>query len=482
MIMSSATDDRRRWLALAVVLLAFLMTVLDATVVNVALPEIQSDLGFKAQDVTWVINAYLIAYGALLLVAGRLGDLIGRRRVFLIGVVVFALASAACGFAEGAVLLVAARFVQGIGGALAAAAVLAIVVAEFPAPADRARAMSAYMFVGVSGGSIGLLAGGLLTEAASWHWIFFINLPIAVLALALGRVLIPADHVEGTGESIDIAGATLITGALLVAVYAIVQAPDHGWGSARSLELFGLVVVLIVAFVALERRLTNPIVPPRILRVPSLIEMSVVRAITMTAMYSLFLFGVLFLQDVRGYGPVAAGAGFLPMTVTVALCSLGITRRLISWLGAGRVLIGGLVLMSVGLAVLSTAGVDTPYFPTVFVAFLLVGLGAGNSFVPVLTLAMADVPREDAGLASGIVNVSGQVSAAVALAVLGTIAASRTDTLRGHGDSMAQALTGGYHLAYAVAIGCVLIGIVFAIAALRRRRVSEALEAETAAA
>jgi EmrB/QacA subfamily drug resistance transporter len=487
MIMSSVNDDRRRWLALAVVLLAFLMTVLDATVVNVALPEIQSDLGFHAQDVTWVINAYLIAYGALLLVAGRLGDLIGRKRVFMIGVVVFALSSAAAGFADGAVLLVAARFVQGIGGALAAAAVLAIVVAEFPEPADRARAMSAYMFVGVSGGSIGLLAGGLLTEAASWHWIFFINLPLAVVALAFGRLLIADDHgSRATGESVDIAGATLITAALLVAVYAIVQAPDHGWGSARTLGLFALVAVGLAAFVALERRLANPIIPPHILRVPSLLEMSAVRAITMTAMYGTFLFGVLYLQDVHGYGPVAAGAAFLPMTVTVAACSLGITRRLMAWLGTGRLLVGGLLFVIAGLGLLISAGASTPYFPTVFIAFLCFGLGMGNSFVPVLTLAMADVRREDAGLASGIVNVAGQVSAAVALAVLGTVAASRTDTLRASGHSAADALTGGYHLAYVVSIGAVVVGIVVALVALvragRRTRAAAAAAAEIVSA
>jgi EmrB/QacA subfamily drug resistance transporter len=474
MIMSLVTDERRRWFALGAVLLAFLMTILDATIVNVALPQIQSDLNFDAAGVTWVINAYLISYGAFLLVSGRLGDLIGRRRVFLLGTTLFALASAAAGASQSSGLLVVARFIQGIGGAMAAAAVLAIVVAEFPDATDRAKAMSAYIAVGVGGGSLGLLAGGVLTDIASWHWIFFVNLPIAAITLVSGSLLLEKDSATGMDQGVDFGGATLITGAMLLLVYTIVQAPDHGWGSGRTIGLFALTALLLAAFVALERRIAHPIVPARILRVPALLAMSAVRATSYITLYSVFLFGVLYLQNVLGFNPIKAGVGFLPLTLTIMACSLVLHRRLASWLGRAPVFLGGLSLIVVGLVLLMTAGAETSYFPTVFLAFLAFGFGAGNAFVPMLNLAMAEVPREDAGLASGIVNVSGQIAAAIGLAVLGTIAATRTATLRANGENARDALTGGYHTAYAVAIGFAAIAIAIAalalVSAAKRRR------------
>jgi EmrB/QacA subfamily drug resistance transporter len=474
MIMTSLlTSDRRRWVALFVVLLGFLMTVLDATVVNTALPEIGSDLGFSQASLTWVVNAYLISYGAFLLVAGRLGDLIGRRRVFLVGTALFAVTSFAAGISDSGTLLIIARFAQGIGGALAAAAALAILVAEFPEPRERARAMSMYILVGVSGGSLGLLAGGLLTDLLSWHWIFFINLPIAAATLALGRAMIERDDGIGVEGGVDVAGATLITASLMLAVYAIVQASDHGWASARTLGLGALAVLGLVAFAAVERHVTSPILPGRILRLRSLVNMSILRAISFTGMYSAFFFGALYLQHVLGFNAIETGLGFLPMTLTVATLSTGITTRLVQRFGARQVLLFGLTSMIAGLLVLAQLEPGISYFPGPLIAFFLLGLGGGTSFAPMLGIAMAEVPRRDAGLASGMINVSGQIAAALGLAILGTISTSRTGALESHGDGAASALTGGYHLAFWLAAGVMAAGVVFAAVVARPPRTDE---------
>jgi EmrB/QacA subfamily drug resistance transporter len=460
------TDNRRRWLMLGVVLLAYAMTVLDATVVNVALPAIQTDLHFSPSGLTWVINGYLITFGAFLLVAGRLGDLIGRRRAFLYGVTSFALASALCGLASSPGLLVAARFLQGIGGALAAATVLAIIVAEFANPAERARAMSLYVLVAVSGGSLGLLVGGVVADALSWHWIFFINVPIAIVALMLGRNLLPRDNGIGLRQGVDTFGAALITVALMVGVYGIVGAADHGWGSLRTLGLLALAIAMIGAFLAWENRVKNPILPLRLLGLRSLIDASVVRSFLAVGMYTAFFFGTLYLQNVLGFGPVATGFAFLPMTLTVAALSSGVVATLVRRFGPRPLLFFGLSAMVAGLLLLSQQSADASYAPMTLIALLLMGLGAGSAMIPLLTLAMAEVPRADSGIASGIVNVTMQVAAALGLAVLGTLSANHTRSLGGGTD----ALLSGYHLAFYVAAGTVAFGIVLAAVQLRPRR------------
>jgi EmrB/QacA subfamily drug resistance transporter len=465
---TAQSSDRRRWIALVVVCLGQLMSVLDTTVVNVALPSIQHDLNFTQSSLTWVINAYLISFGSFLLMAGRLGDLIGRKRVFLSGVTLFTAASAVCGLANSQALLIAARFVQGAGGALSVSVILAIIVTEFPLPVDRAKAMSAYMFVVVSGGSIGLLAGGALTQAINWHWIFFINLPIGVLTVMMGRSLITENVGLGLKNGVDVLGSALVTLALMVGVYAIVEVTTYGWASAHTLGFGGLAVVLLAAFLLLESRISNPIMPLRILRLRGLIGSSAVRGFLVTGMFTTFFLGALYLQHVLHYSAVQTGLAFLPMTLTVATLSLlGIPARMVARFGAMRVLIPGLLCGAASLILLSSVGVGANFFPTIFLAFLLLGIGAGSSFMPLLTIAMADVPPADAGLGSGIVNVSMQVSAALGLAVLGTVATNHTKVLTAHGQPLVSALTGGYHLAFTVAAVVVATGVVVAYFVLR---------------
>jgi EmrB/QacA subfamily drug resistance transporter len=465
--LSPPASDRRRWMALGVVCLAQLMIVLDTTIVNVALPSIQRDLHFTQGNLTWVVNAFLITFGSFLLLAGRLGDLFGRKRVFLSGVVVFTAASALCGLAPSQGWLIAARFIQGVGGALSASVILAIVVTEFPKPIDRARAMSAYVFVAVAGGSLGLLAGGALTQALNWHWIFFVNLPIGVATFVLGNSLIPADRGIGLADGVDWLGSVLVTVSLMTAVYAIVQATSHGWGSPQVLGFGALAIGLMGAFLAVESRVRNPIMPLRILRLRGLIGSSAVRALLVTGMYSTFFLGTLYLEHVLHYSALRTGLAFLPWTVTVGILSLGITARLIARFGSMRVLIPGLATVAIGLGLLSTAGIHTSFFPTIFFAYIAIGLGIGSSFTPLLTIAMADVPASDAGLGSGIINVSQQVAGALGLAVLGTIASNHSKALEAHGQALASSLVSGYHLAFAIGAASVLVAIVTALVVLR---------------
>jgi EmrB/QacA subfamily drug resistance transporter len=461
--------DRRRWLALGVVCLAQLMIVLDTTIVNVALPAIQRDLQFTQGNLTWVVDAFLVTFGSFLLLAGRLGDLLGRKRVFLAGVVLFTASSALCGLAPDQGVLIAARFVQGVGAAVQASVILAIIVTEFAEPSDRARAMSAYVFVAVAGGSLGLLAGGALTQVLSWHWIFFVNLPIGVATIALGKALIPKDSGLGSKGGVDWLGSILVTASLMMAIYAILQATGHGWGSSQVLGFGAVAAALMAAFLIVEARIENPIMPLRVLRSRGLIGSSVVRGFLVTGMYSTFFLGTLYLEHVRHYGALQTGLAFLPWTMTVGALSLGITARLVTRFGTMRVLVTGMLLVIVGLGLLTTAGPQTSFFPTIFLAYFSIGLGIGSAFMPLLSIAMADVPADDAGLGSGITNVSQQVAGALGLAVLGTIATNRTHALEAHHHTLASSLVAGYHLAFAVGAISVAIGVVSAIALLRTR-------------
>jgi EmrB/QacA subfamily drug resistance transporter len=405
----------------------------------------------------------------LLLLAGRLGDLAGRKRVFLAGLITFTLASLLCGVAPTQGALIAARFLQGAGAAAQASVILAIIVTEFPEARERARAMSAYVFVSVAGGSLGLLAGGLLTQALSWHWVFFVNLPIGAATLALAHRLIRADRGLGLGQGVDWLGSLLVTASLMSAIYAIVEATTHGWISSRVLGFGGLAVVLMTAFLVLEARIQNPIMPLRILRVRGLINASLVRGVLVTGMYSTFFLGTLYLEHVRHYSALQTGAAFLPWTLTVAVLSQGITARLVARFGPLPVLTTGMASAVAGLLLFATVGPDTAFFPTIFLACFAIGFGIGNAFMPLLTLAMADVPAEDAGLGSGITNVSQQISGALGLAVLSTVAANHTKALLSADQGLTSSLIGGYQVAFLAGAATIAIGIVLAFALLRPR-------------
>jgi EmrB/QacA subfamily drug resistance transporter len=472
--------ERRRWLALAVLCLGQLMMVLDATIVNVALPSIQHDLHFSQGNLTWVMNGYLITFGGFLLLAGRLGDLVGRKKVFLTGLVMFTIASILCGIASSQALLIVARLLQGVGGAVASSVILAIIVTEFTGAAERARAMGMYAFVSAGGGSIGLLAGGGLTQSLDWHWIFFVNVPVGIIAFVLGSALIEENEGIGLAGGVDVLGSILITLATMLGAFAIVKSTEYGLLSARTLGVGGASLALLGAFLALEARLQNPIMPLRVLRLRMLMGSSIVRGLLVTGMFSAFFLGSLYLERVLGYDAIDTGLAFLPLTASIGVLSAGVSARAVERFGVLRTLVAGLVGIILGLVLLASQGVHASYFPGLFFAFLLLGLGAGASFLPLLTIGMSDAPARDAGLASGIVNVSVQLFGAIGLASLGTIATDHTRALSESGQTLTAALTGGYHLAYLVAAICVAGGILAAFLVLRPPSASVAQEVEDA--
>jgi EmrB/QacA subfamily drug resistance transporter len=475
---AASKRERRRWIALAVLCLGQLMMVLDATIVNVALPSIQRDLHFTQGNLTWVIDGYLITFGGFLLLAGRVGDLIGRKKVFLAGLVLFTAASVLCGLAGSQGLLIGARLLQGIGGAVASAVILAIIVTEFPERAEQAKAMGMYAFVSAGGGSIGLLAGGALTQSLDWHWIFFVNVPIGLFAFLMGLALIDENEGIGLAGGVDVAGSILITLATMLGAFAIVKSTEYGLLSVRTLGVGGASLVLLGAFLALEARLANPIMPLRILRLRMLMGSSLVRGLLVTGMFSAFFLGALYLERVLGYDAIDTGLAFMPLTVAIATMSMGVSARLVERFGSVQTLAAGLVGIIVGLVLLAGQGLHASYFPGLFFAFLALGLGAGASFLPLLTIGMADAPARDAGLASGIINVSVQLFGAIGLATLGTIATDHTKALSASGHSLSSALTGGYHLAYIVAAVFVAVGIVAAFLVLRPPASTVAQEVE----
>ena len=473
-------DDRSRWVALLVLCVGMLMIVLDATVVNVALPSIQSDLGFSQSSLAWVVNAYLIAFGGLLLLAGRLGDLVSRRRVFLVGLGVFTCASLLCGVAQSQQLLIAARFVQGVGGALTSAVILGMIVTMFPEPREQAKAIGVYSFVAAAGGSVGLLAGGVLTQSLNWHWIFFVNLPIGAATAALAPRLLPRDRGIGFGRGTDAAGAALITGSLMLGVYTIVEpAARYGWSAGRTLALGGVALALLAAFVAREATARNPLVPLRTFRSRAVSGANLIQALTVAGMFGMFFLGVLYLQRVLGYDSLRTGLAFLPVTLVIATLSLRYSERLAMRFGARPVLVPGLVLIAAGLALVARAPVAGHYLTDVLPAMLLMGVGIGVAFPALASLAMSGATSNDAGLASGLVNTTTQVGAALGLAVLATLSATRSQQLAGGGQTIAAALTGGYRLAFLIAAVLVVAAIAVAVTVLRpERRAAEEPEDE----
>jgi EmrB/QacA subfamily drug resistance transporter len=459
--------DRNRWLALYVLCTGMLMIVLDVTVVNVALPSIQDDLGFSSSNLAWVVNAYLISFGGLLLLAGRFGDLIGRRTVFMAGLILFVVASLLCGLSQSQGMLVAARFVQGVAGAMTSAVVLGMIVTMFPEPREQAKAIGVYGFVASAGGSIGLLVGGVLTQSISWHWIFFVNVPIGIATGVLAWRLLERDEGLGLRAGADIPGALLITSSLMLAVYTIVSpAAEDGWGSGEALGLAALSIVLLAGFVFRESRAANPLIPLRIFRSRNVSGANVLQALTVAGMFGMFFLGSLYLQRVLGYDALQIGLAFLPCTLVMGFMSLRLTEPLISRFGARNLLPPGLALIAVGLALFALAPVDGNYLRHVLPVTLLLGIGVGSSFPALMTLAMSGATREDAGLASGLINTTAQVGGALGLAVLATVSSTRSDTLIEAGHSTASALTSGYHLAFLIGAGLVSLAIVVAITVL----------------
>jgi EmrB/QacA subfamily drug resistance transporter len=454
-------------LGLFAVLLGQFMLVLDATVVNVALPAMQTDLDIGPGQLTWITSAYMIAFGGLLLLFGRLGDRLGRRRIFILGIEVFTLASIACGFAPGAGFLIAARFVQGIGAAAASSVILAIIATEFPQPADRAKAMSGYTFVSVSGGSLGLFVGGLLTQALSWHWIFWINVPFGVLALALVRRYVHDGARPRERPPIDVIGAVLVTVAAMVAIYGVVEAGYTSWTAPAVRTALAIALALAVVFFTIEAVRPNPLLPLRMLRIRSLVVTSVVRGFMAMGLYGGFFLATLDMSHTLKFAPLEVGLAFLPQTLTVAALSLGATAWLVRRFGPARVLVAGLAIAAVGIAIMASLAIDEPYFPIRATAHVLLGLGFGMAFMPLLTLAMSEVPPQDAGLGSAIVNLSLQLAAAVDLALLVTASSYRTRALLEAGASAHDASVLGYRFAHAVALVGLLVGLTLAATLLR---------------
>ncbi len=451
-------SNPRRWAALVVVCFGQLMIMVDTTIVNVALPYIQRDLGFSQAGLTWVVNAYLIAYCSFLLVAGRLGDLIGRRKVFLAGVFLFTVASIGSGFAQGADHLIVGRFLQGMGGSLSAGVIIAIIVTEFQKPAERARAMSVFTLVIAGGGSFGLLAGGLLTQWVNWHWIFFINVPIGVLTLVFGLWLIRENEGLGLSRGVDLAGAALITSSLMLGVYGIVTAADSGWTSPHTIGLEGAALALLVGFLGLERRIANPLMPLRVLAIRTLVGASAARTLLFAGLSTNFFIGALYLQHIRGYSAFETGLAFLPTTVMVGVMSAGVAARLMARTGPRNLLVAGLAIIVTGLAILSHAGSDAAYAPQLLVAYILLGIGGGASFLPLLTISMSEVALADAGLGSGFSNVTMQVGGALGLASITSISTSTA-----HGNA-------AFQLAYLLAAGIVAAALIVVLVALRSVR------------
>jgi EmrB/QacA subfamily drug resistance transporter len=462
--MTAPTRDTR-WASLYVLCAGMLMIVLDVTIVNVALPSIQDELHFSNAALAWVVNAYLISFGGLLLLAGRFGDLIGRRRVFLAGIGLFTLSSLACGLAQSQALLVGARFVQGVGGAMTSAVILGMIVTMFPEPREQARAIGTYAFVASAGGSVGLLLGGVITQAIDWHWIFFVNVPIGVATALLARRLIDAEPGIGLARGADAPGAVLIVASLMVGVYAIVgPAAAHGWGDGRTLALGALSVGLLVAFLVREARAAHPLVPLRIFRSRPVVAANGIQILSVAGMFGLFFLGALYLRRVLGYDALEIGLSFLPVTVAMGTLSIRYSERIVTRFGARNALLAGMPLIALALALFAHAGVHGSYVRDVLPSMALLGIGAGIAFPALMNVAMFGATQEDAGLASGLVNTTAQVGGALGLAVLATLAESRTRALSHGGHETAAALTGGYQLAFWIAAA--LVACAFAVALL----------------
>jgi EmrB/QacA subfamily drug resistance transporter len=472
--MTGQVADRSRWLALVIVCLGDLMIVLDVTIVGVALPSIREDLGFSESSLAWVANAYLLTFGGFLLLAGRLGDLFDHRRLFLLGIALFTAASLSCGLAPSQAVLVGSRALQGLAAAIVSAVALSLIVTLFTAPAERAKAMGVFGFVTAGGGTIGVLLGGILTDALNWHWIFLVNVPIGTAVLVLARLLLPAARIAPASRHLDVAGAVTVTASLVLAVYAIVNGNEVGWTSARTLGLLAISVGLLALFLRIESRARSPLAPLGLFRRRNLTTANVVGVLWAAAMFAWFFLSALYLQLVLGYSPLQVGLAFVPANLIMAVLSVGLSAKLVLRFGIKMPLVVGLLLAAAGLALFARAPVDGAFAVDVLPSMILLGLGAGTALNPVLLAAMSDVEPSEAGLASGAVNTSFMMGGALGLAVLASLAAARSDALLATGKDQLAALTGGYHVAF-------VAGATFAAAAALSALLLRASEAPAAA-
>lgn len=461
--MTHGIQGRQRWWALIVLCLGVLMIVLDTTIVNVALPSIREDLHFTETSLVWVVNAYMLTFGGFLLLGGRLGDLLGHRRMFLAGLVLFTVASLACGLARGQGLLIAARAAQGLGGAVVSAVSLSLIMNLFTEAGERARAMGVYGFVCAGGGSLGVLLGGLLTSKLSWHWIFLVNIPIGVAVYALCLRLLPAARGAAGGGRLDVAGALAVTASLMLAVYAVVNGNEAGWTSAQSLGLLGAAALLMALFLAIEARVAEPLMPLALFRLRNVATANVVGVLWAAGMFAWFFVSALYMQLVLGYDAMQVGLAFLPANLIMAAFSLGLSAKLVMRFGIRGPLATGLLLAALGLALFARAPVDGHFAADVLPGMLLLGLGAGIAFNPMLLAAMSDVEPSQSGLASGVVNTAFMMGGALGLAVLASLAAARTAALAGDGAAPVAALAGGYRVTFLA--GAVIAAVAAALAA-----------------
>ena len=464
---TSRTDSPTRWLALIVLCLGSLMIVLDSTIVNVALPSIRADLGFTPTALAWVVNAYLLTFGGFLLLGGRLGDLFGHRRLFLIGIAIFTLASLCCGLAQSQAMLIGARAVQGLGGAIVSAVGLSLTMNLFTEPGERARAMGFFGFVAAGGGSIGVLLGGVLTGALSWHWIFLVNLPIGIAVCVAALLILPASTGPASSGRLDIAGAITVTAALMLAVYAIVNGNEAGWTSMRTLGLLALAVALLAAFLWIETRTPSPLVPLGLLRERNVATANGIGVLWAAAMFAWFFLSALYLQTVLGYSPLLVGLAFLPSNLIMGAFSLGLSAKLVMRFGIKLPLAFGLALAAGGLLLFARAPVNGNFVVDVLPGMILLGFGAGIAFNPVLLAAMSGVKPSDSGLASGIVNTSFMMGGALGLAILASLAAARSAGMLAAGASQLAALNGGLHAAFLVGALCAAVAATMGYSLLR---------------
>ncbi|MFY1910641.1 MFS transporter [Achromobacter xylosoxidans] len=461
--MTHGIQGKQRWWALMVLCLGVLMIVLDTTIVNVALPSIREDLRFTETSLVWVVNAYMLTFGGFLLLGGRLGDLLGHRRMFLAGLVLFTVASLACGLARGQGLLIAARAAQGLGGAVVSAVSLSLIMNLFTETGERARAMGVYGFVCAGGGSLGVLLGGLLTSTLSWHWIFLVNIPIGVAVYALCLRLLPAARGAAGGGKLDVAGALTVTASLMLAVYAVVNGNEAGWTSAQSLGLLGAAALLMALFLAIEARVAEPLMPLALFRLRNVATANVVGVLWAAGMFAWFFVSALYMQLVLGYDAMQVGLAFLPANLIMAAFSLGLSAKLVMRFGIRGPLATGLLMAALGLALFARAPVDGHFAADVLPGMLLLGLGAGIAFNPMLLAAMSDVEPSQSGLASGVVNTAFMMGGALGLAVLASLAAARTAALATAGATPVAALAGGYRATFLA--GAVIAAVAAALAA-----------------